>query len=35
MKFWKTLIYDVIGLVCVFMFPVLILLFAVGFGVPY
>jgi len=35
MNFWKNLICDVIGMVCVFMFPLLILLYAVGFGVPY
>ena len=35
MNFWKNLICDVIGMCCVFMFPLLILLFAVGFGVPY
>ena len=35
MNFWKNLIVDVFGMVCVFMFPVIILLFAVGFGVPY
>lgn len=35
MNFWKNLIVDVLGTVCVFMFPLLILLYAVGFGVQY
>lgn len=33
MNFWRELIGDIIGMVCVFMFPVLIILYAVAFGV--
>lgn len=33
MNFWRELIGDIIGTICVFMLPVLIILYAVAFGV--
>lgn len=33
MSFWRELIGDIIGMVCVFMFPILLILYAVAFGV--
>ena len=35
MEFWKNLIGDIVGMICVFMFPVLVILYAVAFGVLY
>lgn len=35
MDFWKNFIGDLLGVICVFMFPVLVMLYAVAFGIPY